>query len=270
MGFLFDNFSIAMEADDITARVAETMNGKGNRNNPNQGGNDATPAPDTAAAGNARDEDLTNTNILAQAAQDEPPPEQADAGGPDTGENDMGEGADDAAAPAGNADAGGGDPLADPGDNGGDEAGGTDDTEMDEEGGEGSDELNPNDSLGDGPTNNPPSVFSDKNTLKSNAIHFMSLMDGDLAILNARLGDLNEIEDLRVMNKVIQNLTLTKKLLNKTITEDFSNQTYESLMTKYITMKQIYDLSIEMLDKHFNKDPKRRKSSKKATNRDLG
>lgn len=249
MGFLFDNFKIALEADDITARVSNAMNGGRNANR-----------NDTPTGNDNRDEDLTNTNILDAASQDEPEEAPEETDNPEAGGEDP---AGDAGAEGDPNNPTGADPLADPGDAGGEGGEGGESTEEDFGGGDG--ELNPDDAPGE--EKNPPSVFSDKNTLKANAIHFMELMDGELAVMNSKVGTLGDSDDIRVLNKVISNLTQTKLLMETMITKDFGSKSYEELMTRYVTMKQIYDISIRMLDKHFNKGGKRRKSSISGRNR---
>jgi len=68
-----------------------------------------------------------------------------------------------------------------------------------------------------------------------------------------------------VVNSVMTNLRDCKDVLHKVLTEEMESSSYEELMRKYITVKHIYDISIEMLDKHFSnmqKKPIRRKTTR--------
>ena len=44
----------------------------------------------------------------------------------------------------------------------------------------------------------------------------------------------------------------------KIITEEIESSPYETLVTKYITLKRIYDISCDMLEEHFSNNPNSR------------
>ena len=123
---------------------------------------------------------------------------------------------------------------------------------------------NPDDGTGDGEglPEDRESVYSDKNTLKDNIIYFTNTLRTDIDELTNVLGGLNDLESIQVVNSVITNMRNCKDVLHKTLTNDMETSSYEELMRKYITVKRIYDISIEMLDKHFSnmqKKPIRRR-----------
>lgn len=221
-----DGYTIATEADDVTQTVARQMGG--------------ARAP-TNRATDERAEDLTQTdNIFADAhegdedapPQPETPEDQDDQ--TDNPENPPEDGETD------NLDDGAGDGEDPP-----PEDGETDDSLEDESA--------------------PQSVYSDKNTLKDNIIYFTNILRTDIDELTNVLGGLNDLESIQVVNSVITNMRNCKDVLHKTLTNDMETSSYEELMRKYITVKRIYDISIEMLDKHFSnmqKKPIRRKSKR--------
>lgn len=217
-----NGYTIATEADDVTQTVARQMGG--------------AKAP-TNQATDERAEDLTQTdNIFADAhegdedapPQPKPPEEQDDQmdnpeDPPEDEETDN------------------------PDDGTGDGEGLPEDRETD-------------DSIEDELA--PQSVYSDKNTLKDNIIYFTNTLRTDIDELTNVLGGLNDLESIQVVNSVITNMRNCKDVLHKTLTNDMETSSYEELMRKYITVKRIYDISIEMLDKHFSnmqKKPIRRR-----------
>lgn len=218
-----DGYSIATEADDVTQTVARQMGG--------------AKAP-TNQATDERAEDLTQTdNIFADAHEGD---EDA-APQPKTSEKQD-------------------DQIDNPEDP-------PDDGEMDNPDDETDDGENPppeteetDDSFED--ESAPQSVYSDKNTLKDNIVYFTNTLRTDIDELTNVLGGLNDLQSIQVVNSVITNMRNCKDVLHKTLTNDMETSSYEELMRKYITVKRIYDISIEMLDKHFSnmqKKPIRRK-----------
>lgn len=216
--------SPALEADDITERVAQQMNG---------GGQSET----AAATGEDRKEDLTQTdNIFDDATDpndgkdtdktnnqpDNPPQEetQEDTDAADQLDNVTEEN------PLERNDTPTDDAPTDEGDTS--ESGTNEDTAA--------------------------SVFSDKNTLKKNAITLINILGTNIESLSSSLGGLDDLSDIRCCNAVIANLSRTREILMTMVTKEMSTKSYEELMTVYVTAKRIYDVSIEMLNKHFIKD----------------
>lgn len=219
---------IATEApgdpDDLTARVAQQMQGAGQDS-------------DVAAAGAGdRTEDLTQVDGIyndAVAANDETAQDTADNGGT-TDEPPIDDTGDEA-------------PAEDTGDAGGEDS----PIDADDSEGDTGDPLSDEEEI-------PASVFSDKNTLKKNVIYFGNIIKTNLETLNTMIGRLDDLNDIRCCNQVISNLQHIQDYIYTMLTEEFSAKPYEDLMTKYVTLKRVYDVSVEMLSKHFNKDGKRK------------
>ena len=214
---------IAMEADDITKQVNKIM-----------GGNNA---PAEAQTEDQRDEDLTKTdNIFNDINKDDPNNDPVD-----TPQNDNNDTQDP------NTD----DSVNDQGDNPDDNS---DDQNMDQD--PMADDLSADPNEGDSSMSpEDTSIFSDKNTLKENMIYFFNIMRYTISSLEAGLGTTENQETIRVVNSVIHNLYNCKDILYKIITEEMEKSPYETLVTKYVTLKRIYDISCDMLEEHFSNNP---------------
>ena len=214
---------IAMEADDITKQVNKIM-----------GGNNA---PAEAQTEDQRNEDLTKTdNIFNDINKDDPNNDPVDT--PQNDNNDTQDSNTD-------------DSVNDQGDNPDDNS---DDQNMDQD--PMADDLSADPNEGDsGMSPEDTSVFSDKNTLKENMIYFFNIMRYTISSLEAGLGTTENQETIRVVNSVIHNLYNCKDILYKIITEEMEKSPYETLVTKYVTLKRIYDISCDMLEEHFSNNP---------------
>ena len=214
---------IAIEADDITKQVNKIM-----------GGNNA---PAEAQTEDQRDEDLTKTdNIFNDINKDDPNNDPVD-----TPQNDNNDTQDP------NTD----DSVNDQGDNPDDNS---DDQNMDQD--PMADDLSADPNEGDSSMSpEDTSIFSDKNTLKENMIYFFNIIRYTISSLEAGLGTTEDQETIRVVNSVIHNLYNCKDILYKIITEEMEKSPYETLVTKYVTLKRIYDISCDMLEEHFSNNP---------------
>lgn len=224
---------VAMEADDITKQVNQIMGGK--------------DAPAETKTDDQRDEDLTQTDgIFNDINKDD-----AENNPIDTPQND-----DPNVTQNDNID----DPMADQGGNPDDPMnpnnpnGNMDDQNMDQDS-MASDQETPED---EGMSEENKSIFSDKNTLKENMIYFFNIMRYTITSLEYSLGTTEDQETIRIINSVIHNLYNSKDILYKIITEEIESSPYETLVTKYITLKRIYDISCDMLEEHFSNNPKSR------------
>ena len=222
---------VALEADDITKQVNQIMGGK--------------KAPAETKTDDQRDEDLTQTdNLFNDINKDDPNNDPVDT----PQNNDNNDTQDNTANDANNDQ---GDSPDDP--NNLDD--GTDDQNMDQD-------PNADDQtdLGDDPgmSEEDKSVFSDKNTLKENMIYFFNIIRYTITSLEDGLGATEDQETIRVINSVIHNLYNSKDILYKILTEEMESSPYETLVTKYITLKRIYDISCDMLEEHFSNNPNSR------------
>lgn len=211
---------VAMEADDITKQVNQIMGGK--------------DAPAETKTNDQREEDLSKTDNLFDNINKGDP----DNNPVDTPQNDNTTDTQDNSENYSNSE---------------DK---TNDQSMDE------DPLidDPNDPLNEdkGMSEENKSIFSDKNTLKENMIYFFNIMRYTITSLEYGLGTTEDQETIRVINSVIHNLYNSKDILYKIITEEIESSPYETLVTKYITLKRIYDISCDMLEEHFSNNPNSR------------
>lgn len=222
---------VALEADDITKQVNQIMGGK--------------KAPAETKTDDQRDEDLTQTdNLFNDINKDDPNNDPVDT----PQNNDNNDTQDNTANDVNNDQ---GDSPDDP--NNLDD--GTDDQNMDQD-------PNADDQtdLDDDPgmSEEDKSVFSDKNTLKENMIYFFNIIRYTITSLEDGLGATEDQETIRVINSVIHNLYNSKDILYKILTEEMESSPYETLVTKYITLKRIYDISCDMLEEHFSNNPNSR------------
>lgn len=242
---LFDKYSIATEADDIAASVSKTMGGE--------------KSPVAKANSEREDDDLTQTdNLFGDAVKgkdstarplDNPTETEEPSTHDDNVENNSDQpdnkSAEDMDSPTDDAPTDETDPPQD--DSPTDDSSSPDDSSSNDpfasSGGDG-------DSDG-GEPEAPKSVFSDKNTLRDNMIYFFNILRSNIDSLSDGLSTLDDMDSIRVVNSVIKNLRNCKNLLYKMLTENLDEASYEAIMTKYVTLKRIYDISIEMLDKHF-------------------
>ena len=218
---------VALEADDITKQVNQIMGGK--------------KAPAEVKSDNQRDEDLTKTdNLFANMNKNDPDNDPVDTSQNDDNNDTQ----DDTTSDANNDQSDNADDPNNPDD-------GTDDQNMDQD---------PNADLGDDPSmpEEDKSIFSDKNTLKENMIYFFNIIKYTITSLEDGLGSTEDQETVRVINSVIHNLYNSKDILYKILTEEMESSSYETLVTKYITLKRIYDISCDMLEEHFSNNPNSR------------
>ena len=218
---------VALEADDITKQVNQIMGGK--------------KAPAEVKSDNQRDEDLTKTdNLFDNINKNDPDNDPVDT--PQNDDNNDTQ--DDTTSDANNDQSDNADDPNNPDD-------GTDDQNMDQD---------PNADLGDDPSmpEEDKSIFSDKNTLKENMIYFFNIIKYTITSLEDGLGSTEDQETVRVINSVIHNLYNSKDILYKILTEEMESSSYETLVTKYITLKRIYDISCDMLEEHFSNNPNSR------------
>ena len=225
----FENMLIptaAMEADDVTNEAQD-----GVRN----AMNNTTATQD----GDCPEEDLTNVDGIfdhGPSGKDNP----NDQENPDEGEGNAND-----------------DPTA-PGDapteeevpeEGGDEGGEGEDEnadpnvtgEVDENGEDG----------GEGEEAADPLLFAHKNRIRDNLIQLYSIFNGDIETLTASMNSIDHRPTITVVSAIINHMTNAKDYIYKTLTTDLTTLEYDELLQRYITLKRLYDICIEMLQKHF-------------------
>ena len=127
----------------------------------------------------------------------------------------------------------------------------TEDTQSDDSI-ENSDDI-PEDTENSDSSPNVDLAFAQKNRIRDNLIHLYTIVSGDIEIV---VNSLNRIEDastINTMNAILNNLRNMKDYIYKYLTKNITNESYDEMLQKYITLKRVYDICGEMLKKHFDK-----------------
>lgn len=215
------NMSVATEADDITAQVAgdvkKTVGG--------------TPSTQSDAENRSEEENLEKTDDIFDLKKDDDPSTA------DTSSDDTDSGSDtDTDDTSG--DTGGDDTTDDNSDNLEDSENTDDTTSMDESS---SDDL----------------VFTKKNKIRDNLVQLYTIISGNIESIEASIISINEASTIEVLNMVISNLRNCKTYIYNTLTKELKTLEYDELLRRYIVMKRVYDISIEMMESHFKKANKK-------------
>lgn len=125
-----------------------------------------------------------------------------------------------------------------PDDTGDDLEGETDDQNLDDTGEDDED------------TSEPPSIYQ-KNKLKKSMILFYRIISNDIKLLTESLTSINDVSMIATCNKVLERLRETKEYLMQEINTGLEEHPYEESLRKYVALRRVYDISIEILDKHF-------------------
>lgn len=217
-----DNMSIATEADDITAQVAGDVK-------KTVGG---TPSTQSDADNRSEEEDLEKTDDIFDLKKDDDPAADDNAGN-DTLDNAGTDNNDDSSE-----DTSGDDSTDDNSDNledSGDDSSSTEDT--------------PTDDL----------IFTKKNKIRDNIVQLYTIISGNIESIEASIININEAKTIEVLNMVISNLRNCKTYIYNTLTKELKTLEYDELLRRYITIKRVYDISIEMMEAHFKKVNKDKK-----------
>lgn len=222
------SMEIAMEADDITSTVSNEVRSA-------IGG---TPSTEPEEATREDEEDLGKVDDIFGT---EAPSNDDPSGNP---EQDVEDGAEDIGNPD---DLGTEDPENGEGEEGGDSDSLGDDTQTtdDQNGQSSSDDL----------------IFTKKNRIRDNLVQLYTVISGDIEIIVNSLTNINDSKTIQVMNAVINHLRNCKSYIYKTLTQNIKDLEYDELLQRYITLKRVYDICIEMMQKHFdiqNKDTKKK------------
>ena len=113
------------------------------------------------------------------------------------------------------------------------------------------------DNLADDQQNNE-FLFTKKNNIRDNLVQLYTIVSGDIEIIVNSLTNINDIQTIRVMNIVLNHMRNIKSFIYKTLTSELPTLEYDELLRRYITIKRVYDLCIEMMEKFF----KEKKDSK--------
>ena len=150
-----------------------------------------------------------------------------------------------------------------------------------DDGGTGEDETDPENPDDDGNSDNPDDQSDDsildenenttgvnlkeiykKNKLRDNMILFYNILINNIDLLSDALGNLNDQRSIEVCNAILENLRSAKEFLFDEIENGLSKHPYEEILRRYISLRRVYDVCIEMLDKHFGNINSLRSSKK--------
>lgn len=228
-----DKFKIAMEAEDITRSTQNAVQQSIGNSVSDSETNSDNDSPDT---GKSRpEEDLTKTDDIFGTEEPENTPGDTPSGNPDDDsrpEEDLS-----------NTDNIFGD-------------------EDNQDNGETDPNMN-NDSTENSIDNNMPIdstnldlAFADKNKIRDNMVQLYNIITGDIDLLTNSINSIDKMETVQVVNAILNHLRNAKDILYKTLTKNITKISYDELLQKYITLKRVYDLSIEMIDTYFKCDNK--------------
>ena len=99
-------------------------------------------------------------------------------------------------------------------------------------------------------------VFTKKNRIRDNLAQLYTIVSGDIEIIVNSLTNVNDMKTVQVMNSVINHLRNCKSYIYKTLTQNLNTLEYDELLQRYVTLKRVYDICIEMMERHFQKDKK--------------
>ena len=215
---------IATEADDITGQVADDV-----KNTIGE-----TPSTQSDTDNRSDEEDLEKTDDIFDLKKDNDNPSS------DNPNNDNLDSVDDDSSNDSDSDI---------------SNNSTDDSDSDEN----SDSFDDNsENLEDSSTDNADSsnddlVFTKKNKIRDNLVQLYTIVSGNIEAIESSIININEEQTIEVLNMVITNLRNCKKYIYDTLTKELKNLEYDELLRRYITLKKVYDLSIETMDTHFKK-----------------
>jgi hypothetical protein len=84
-------------------------------------------------------------------------------------------------------------------------------------------------------------------------IRLYEVVAGDIHVLENSMNSVETISDAKVLSIVLKHMRNTKQYLYDIITNELTSSSYEDLLQKYIALKNIYEICLEILTKHFNK-----------------
>lgn len=119
----------------------------------------------------------------------------------------------------------------------------------------GEDDMTDEDLLAEGEgidenSNEPESIYK-KNKLRDSMILFYDILKNNIDLITEAMTDINDAGLLETCNKVLANLRSSKDILFDEIDTGLEKHPYEEILRKYIALRRVYDISGEMLEKHF-------------------
>ena len=97
-------------------------------------------------------------------------------------------------------------------------------------------------------------LFAKKNRIRDNLIQLYTIISSDIEILVNSITTINEPSTIRVVNNVLGHLRNSKTFLYKTLTQNLNSLEYDELLQRYVTIRRVYDICIEMLKQYFDEN----------------
>jgi len=95
--------------------------------------------------------------------------------------------------------------------------------------------------------------FKRKAALHENMIYLYDILQFNINSIEEYSPSSNEEENITTLQNIKSNLDETHNILGKILTNEFKDASYPYLLRKYIAIKQIHSVTIEMLDRYFIK-----------------
>lgn len=102
-------------------------------------------------------------------------------------------------------------------------------------------------------------LFADKNKIKKYLVQLYKIISGNISVITDVITTIDDRETISVVNNVLDNLRNCKEIIFTILTEDLTKLSYDELLQKYITLKRVYSISVEMLERHFSINEKKNK-----------
>lgn len=100
-------------------------------------------------------------------------------------------------------------------------------------------------------------AFTKKNRIRDNLVQLYTIVSGDIEIIVNSLASINDKNTIDVINVVLNHMRNCKDYIYKTLTQNLASLEYDELLQRYITLKRVYMICIQMMEKHFKKDEKK-------------
>ena len=112
-------------------------------------------------------------------------------------------------------------------------------------------------SADDNSSGDPDLVFTKKNRIRDNLTQLYTIISGNIEIIANSLTGINDDKIIDTMNIVLSHLRNCKRYIYKTLTKDLKSLDYDELLQRYITLKRVYDICIQMMQTQFDKKDKK-------------
>lgn len=119
--------------------------------------------------------------------------------------------------------------------------------------------LNSSDDAAPEENNQNSLLFADKNKIKKYLVQLYKIISGNISVITSVITTIDNHETISVINSVLDNLRNCKETIFTILTEELTKLSYDELLQKYITLKRVYSISVEMLERHFSINEKKNK-----------